>query len=101
MTGAAAAPRLTLAVVSTAAAVRISGSRATEERETYFARVSLAQELVEKGDVDQAKETLLKCPERFRHWECGHLFFRCHQDVLSIPAHPDLRLDLRLPAEFA
>jgi len=94
--GAVAAALVAVAVVSTVAAVRISASHRTEERENYYALISLAQELVEKGDIDQAKETLLKCPPRFRHWEWGHLFFRCHQDILSIPAHTDIKFDALL-----
>ncbi len=95
--GASAVALVAVVVVSTVAALRIAASRHTEERENYYALISLAQELVDKGDIDQAKETLLKCPERFRHWEWGHLFFRCHQEVLSIPAHTDIKLDLELP----
>ena len=93
MTGAVLALLLTVAVVSTVAAVRIAASRQTEQRESYYALIGLAQSLVEQGEIDQAKEALLKCPPRYRHWEWGHLFFRCHQDVLSIPAHTDIKFD--------
>jgi WD40 repeat protein len=93
MTAAVATLLLTVTVVSTVAAIRITASRRTEERESYYSLISLAQSLVEQGEIDQAKEALLKCPPRFRHWEWGHLLFRCHQDVLSIPAHTDIKFD--------
>ncbi len=96
MTGAVFALLLTVAVVSTVAAVRIAASRQTEQRESYYSLISLAQSLVEQGEIDQAKEALLKCPARFRHWEWGYLLFRCHQDVLSIPAHTDIKFDPKL-----
>ncbi len=94
--GAIAAALIVVAVVSTVAFVRIAASRRTEERENYYALISLAQSLVEQGEIDQAKEALLKCPPRFRHWEWGHLLFRCHQDILSIPAHTDAKFDSKL-----
>jgi len=56
MAGAVVALLLTVAVVSTVAAVRIAASRRTEERESYYALIGLAQELVEKGEIDQAKD---------------------------------------------
>jgi len=96
MTGAAVALLFTVAMVSTVAAVRIAASRRMEERESYYALIGNAQSLVEQGEIDQAREALLKCPPRFRHWEWGHLLFRCHQDVLSIPAHTDIKFDTML-----
>ena len=92
-TGVAAALLLAVTVISTVAAVRIAASRRMEDRESYYSLIGLAQSLVEQGEIDQAKDTLLRCPPRFRHWEWGHLMFRCHQDVLSIPAHTDIKFD--------
>jgi len=90
---------LAVAVVSATAAVRIAKSREAEQREGYYNRIALASSLIEKGDIQRAKEILVECPERYRHWEWGHLLLRCHQDILSIPAHTNAELDLawRIP----
>ncbi len=95
-TGIAAALLITVTVVSAVAAIRIAASRRTQERENYYSLIGLAQSLVDQGEIDQAKDALLKCPPRFRHWEWGHLMFRCHQDVLSIAAHTDIKFDPKL-----
>ena len=87
---------LAVAVVSATAAVRIAKSREAEQREGYYNRIALASSRIEKGDIQRAKEILVECPERYRHWEWGHLLLRCHQELLSIPAHTDVEVDLML-----
>ena len=87
---------LGVAVVSAVAAVRIAKSREAEQREGYYNRIALASSLIAKGDSQRAKETLVECPERYRHWEWGHLLLRCHQEILSIAGHTDVKMDLNL-----
>jgi WD40 repeat protein/tRNA A-37 threonylcarbamoyl transferase component Bud32 len=92
---------LGVAVISAIAAFRVAKSREAEQREGYYNRIALASSLIEKeGAIQRAKEILVECPERYRHWEWGHLLLRCHQEILSIPAHTDAEvapgLELRI-----
>jgi eukaryotic-like serine/threonine-protein kinase len=82
-----------VAVVASVAALRIAQSREAELREGYFNRIALASSLIEKGDIPRAKEILIEFPERYRHWEWGHLMYRCHQNILSITAHADIEVE--------
>ena len=54
------------------------------ERERYRANIQLAAARIEEGSIDVALETLLDCPERFRHWEWGYLVAQCHREVLTL-----------------
>ncbi|MBE7499473.1 MAG: protein kinase [Verrucomicrobiales bacterium] len=56
-------------------------------REASYSTIALADSQIREGNVDQALEALLECPEEFRNWDWGHLMFRCHQAVLSLTAH--------------
>jgi hypothetical protein len=56
--------------------------REGRERERYRANIQLAAARIEEGSIDVALETLLDCPERFRHWEWGYLVAQCHREVL-------------------
>jgi WD40 repeat protein/class 3 adenylate cyclase len=62
-------------------------ARQAEAREAYYSSIGLASAYIEKGDIDLAHETLLKCPAEYRHWEWGRLMYLCYEDVLSFPAH--------------
>lgn len=75
------------ALISTIAAVRVTLSHKAQERETYHASIQLANHYIRDGSIDRAREILMECPARFRHWEWGRLMFLCHQDLLSIQAH--------------
>ena len=79
-----AAAVVLLAVVSTTVAVRMTIEREGRERERYRANIQLAAARIEEGSIDVALETLLDCPERFRHWEWGYLVAQCHREVLSL-----------------
>jgi WD40 repeat protein len=73
-----------LAGVSTTAAVRMALAQGERERERYRANIQLAAARIEEGSIDVALETLLDCPERFRHWEWGYLVAQCHREVLTL-----------------
>lgn len=66
---------------------RAEANAREQRREAYYATIGLADSQIREGNVDQALEALLLCPEESRHWEWGHLILRCHQAVLSLPAH--------------
>jgi hypothetical protein len=65
-------------------AVRMAIEREGRERERYRANIQLAAARIEEGSIDVALETLLDCPERFRHWEWGYLVAQCHREVLTL-----------------
>jgi eukaryotic-like serine/threonine-protein kinase len=73
-----------LAGVSTTAAVRMALAQEGRERERYRASIQLAAARIEEGSIAVALETLLDCPERFRHWEWGYLVAQCHREVLTL-----------------
>lgn len=79
-----------LAVVVIAALISISTKHQAQLRESYFARIALAEKHLEDGDVVRAKAALFSCPESSRHWEWGHLMFLCHQEVWSANIHTNL-----------
>jgi DNA-directed RNA polymerase specialized sigma24 family protein len=81
---AALAAVMALAGLSTTAAVRMALAQEGRERERYRANIQLAAARIEEGSIDVALETLLGCPERFRHWEWGYLVAQCHREVLSL-----------------
>ena len=95
MTAGVVALLLTVTVVSVAAAWRIATARKAEQRESYYAQIGLADQYIQRGDISRAKELLFNCPPEFRHWEWGHLLFRCHQEILSIAAHTEVEFDQR------
>ena len=74
----------TLMVVIGIAAVRILHSQRETAQQSYYASVTLAQRHLEEGAPDRAMEVLLQCPEKFRHWEWGHLVSECHREVLTL-----------------
>ena len=86
---------LTVTAVSVTAAWRIATARKAEQREAYYATIGLADQYIQRGDISRAKELLFSCPPELRHWEWGHLIFRCHQDVLSIAANTEATVDPR------
>ncbi|MEI2723247.1 MAG: hypothetical protein V9H26_06780 [Verrucomicrobiota bacterium] len=55
-----------------------------QERERYRANIQLAAAHIEKGDIDQALESLLLCPSHLRQWEWGYLVGECHREVLAL-----------------
>ncbi|MCL4180684.1 MAG: protein kinase, partial [Verrucomicrobia bacterium] len=79
-----AASVVVLAAVSTTVAARMTMAQEGRERERYRANIQLAAARIEEGSIDVALETLLDCPERFRHWEWGYLVAQCHRDVLTL-----------------
>lgn len=81
---------LALAVVSTAAAIRLEIARQHQERERYYADIGLAKQHIEEGNIDRAMALLLHAPPRFRHWEWGRLLYLCHQEILTLPAHTNV-----------
>lgn len=78
---------LTLFIGSPVALWRIAAARQKEKLATYASNIALANRHIQDGAIDQALELLYACPPEFRHWEWGHLLYRCHQDILTIPAH--------------
>ena len=81
---AALAAVIVLAGVSTTTAVRMALAQEGRERERYRANIQLAAARIEEGSIDVALETLLDCPERFRHWEWGYLVAQCHREVMTL-----------------
>lgn len=79
-----AAAVVILAAVSTTTAVRMTLAQQGREQERYRANIQLAAAHIEKGDVDQALESLLQCPPHLRHWEWGYLVGECHREVLAL-----------------
>ncbi|MCZ7641321.1 MAG: serine/threonine-protein kinase [Verrucomicrobia bacterium] len=79
---------VTLLVASAVAAWRIAVARGHQRREAYYSAVALAEKFIQDGRPDRAMELLVQCPEALRHWEWGYLVAQCHQEILSIPAHP-------------
>ena len=79
-----AAAVVALAAVSTTVAARMTMAQEGRERERYRANFQLAAARIEEGSIDVALETLLDCPERFRHWEWGYLVAQCHREVLAL-----------------
>jgi WD40 repeat protein len=73
--------------------------REGRERERYRANIQLAAARIEEGSIDVALETLLDCPERFRHWEWGYLVAQCHREVLTLEDARDATRNISL--EFA
>ncbi len=93
-----AAAVVALAAVSTTAAVRMALAQEGRERERYLANIQLAAARIEDGGIDVALETLLDCPERFRHWEWGYLVAQCHREVLSLEeAKTNIINDITMP----
>ena len=88
LAGLAGALVLTLIGASVVAAWRIAVARGHQRREAYYAAVALADKFIQDGSPDRAMDLLLRCPEELRHWEWGYLVGQCHQEVLTIPAHP-------------
>lgn len=62
---------------------RIAQEQEAMLRESYYSKISLAKNLIDAGDIRQAREVLFSCPELHRHWEWGHLLFLCHQEMES------------------
>ena len=60
------------------------GSPRGREQELYRANIQLADAHIQKGDIDQALESLLQCPPHLRHWEWGYLVGECHREVLAL-----------------
>ena len=79
-----AAVVVALAAISTTTAVRMTVAQGGRERERYRANIQLADAHIQKGDIDQALESLLQCPPRLRHWEWGYLVGECHREVLAL-----------------
>lgn len=73
-----------LAAISTTTALRMTVAQTGQERERYRANIQLAAAHIEKGDIDQALESLLQCPAQLRHWEWGYLVGECHRDALAL-----------------
>lgn len=64
---------LSLAIGSTVALLRVRASERQMLRESYSADLARALDLIENGQIAEARQRLLSCPEEFRHWEWGHL----------------------------
>ncbi|MCL4181643.1 MAG: hypothetical protein KJ072_28385 [Verrucomicrobia bacterium] len=79
-----AAAVVALAAVSTTVAARMTLAQEGRECERYRANIQLAAARIDEGSIDVALETLLDCPERFRHWEWGYLVAQCHREVLTL-----------------
>lgn len=79
-----AAVVIALAAISTTTAVRMTVAQEGRERERYRSNIQLAAAHIEKGDIDQALESLLQCPPHLRHWEWGFLVGECHREVLAL-----------------
>jgi len=85
---------VTLAVVSTMAAVQMAIEREGRSRELYRASIQLAERHLREGDVDLALDTLLDCPRKYRHWEWGYLVAECHREVRVLNDAVDPGFDL-------
>jgi len=82
--GVALAALVAVAVVSSVSAVRTNRARQAERLEAYYSAIALADQYIQQGNIQGAKDLLFGCPAEFRHWEWGHLLYLCHQDVVSI-----------------
>lgn len=78
-----------LSILSVATAIRLQLASRGQAQEFYYASLAQAQSLIRQGNVDRAKEILLKCPEEFRHWEWGYLVAQCHQAALTLSTAAD------------
>jgi eukaryotic-like serine/threonine-protein kinase len=85
-----AAAVIALAAISTTVAIGMAIEREGRERERYRANIQLAAARIEEGSIDVALETLLACPERFRHWEWGYLVAQCHREVMTLETARDV-----------
>ncbi|TWT39372.1 protein kinase domain-containing protein [Blastopirellula retiformator] len=65
--------------------------RAEAEFAAVFSRIGLAQAKIEANDIGRAIELLDQISPRFRNWEWGHLYERCHADVPQIDAQRPIR----------
>ncbi|MFI4875901.1 MAG: protein kinase, partial [Blastopirellula sp. JB062] len=72
--------------VAEAARQEANERRAEAEFAAVFSRIGLAQAKIEANDIGRAIELLEQIPPRFRNWEWGHLYERCHADVPQIDA---------------
>lgn len=86
---------LTLVAASAVSAWRITLARRQQRLEAYYAAVALADKFIKDNSPDRAMELLLQCPEELRHWEWGYLVAQCHQEIVTIDAHPAARVLFR------
>src|SRR5262249_34441405 len=75
---------LAVAVVSAVMAWRLARAGETAERENYFSTIGVAQKFSDEGQTERALDLLLRCPERYRHWEWGRLLLLCHPEVRTL-----------------
>lgn len=73
-----------LVVVSAVGGWRLWEAHVATEQELYVASLAEAHRHIEEGATDLAMGVLLKCPERFRHWEWGYLVAQCHREILTL-----------------
>ncbi|MCC9605720.1 protein kinase [Blastopirellula sp. JC732] len=79
------------AIVAEMAREEANERRAEAEFAAVFSRIGLAQAKIEANDIGRALELLDQIPVRFRNWEWGHLYDRCHADVPQIDAKRPIR----------
>ncbi len=78
---------IAITVISSVSSVRTDRAREAERLEAYYSAIALADQFLQQGNTQGAKDILFGCPAEFRHWEWGHLMYLCHQEVISIAAH--------------
>ncbi|PQO26306.1 WD40 repeat domain-containing serine/threonine protein kinase [Blastopirellula marina] len=74
------------AIAAEAARQDANERRAEAEFAAVFSRIGLAQAKIEANDIGRAIELLNKVPLRYRNWEWGYLYDRCHADTPQIDA---------------
>ncbi len=60
-------------------------ARERAERENYFSTIGVAGKFIDEGQTERARDLLLGCPPRFRHWEWGRLMLLCHAAARTLP----------------
>jgi len=63
---------------------RAETQRALTEEEGYVASLQLAQQYLQEGQIERARERLLATPERLRHVEWGRLMAQCFSTLAKV-----------------
>ncbi|HEO71212.1 MAG TPA: hypothetical protein ENN80_08105, partial [Candidatus Hydrogenedentes bacterium] len=71
-------------------------AREVAERESYSSSVLLAQENIDDGLFNLARQALWGTPEHQRDWEWGYLLQQCNQSLYTFAGHCDRIVDLAL-----
>jgi WD40 repeat protein/serine/threonine protein kinase len=62
-------------------------AREQAEHELYISSIHLAVRAIAEDQFGPALDHLIHCPPAERHWEWGHLLYRCCQDAMALAGH--------------